>query len=142
MNYIINNCLKISAQYYLPLSHDALANYILKAIIKRIILTTDKFAKTIEDKEYWWNISIKTAVKISHSKHDLVIWDKANKLCSTVEFSCPADINITEKVNDKINVYGLLICNLQIMYQQYKFDKILIIVGALSYIPKCLTSYL
>ena len=32
--------------------------------------------------------------------------------------------------------------NLQIMYPQYKFIMSLIIVGALGYIPKCLTSYL
>ena len=63
-------------------------------------------------------------------------------MCSFVEFSCPADINITQKVNDKINVYGLLICNLQIMYLQYKFNMTPIIVEALGYIPKCLTSYL
>ena len=81
----------------------------------------------------------KTATKIPHKKPDLVIWDKENKMCSIVEFSCPADINITQKVNDKINVYGLLIRNLQIMYPKYKFNMIPIIVGALGYIPKCLT---
>ena len=63
-------------------------------------------------------------------------------MCSIVEFSCPADINITQKVNDKINVYGLLIRNLQIMYPQYKFNMIPIFFEALGYIPKCLTSYL
>ena len=101
-----------------------------------------EFIKKIGDKEYWWNISIKIATKIPHKKPDLVIWDKENKMCSIVEFSCPADINITQKVNDKINVYGLLIRNLQIMYPKYKFNMIPIIVGALGYIPKCLTSYL
>ena len=89
-----------------------------------------------------WNISIKTATKISHNKPDLGIWDKANKMCSIVEFSCPADINIMQKANNKISVYGLLICNFQIMYPQYKFNMISIIVAALGYIPKSLTSYL
>ena len=92
------------------------------------------FIKKIGDKEYWWNISIKTATKTPHIKPDLVIWDKANKLCSIVEFSCPTDINIMQKVNNKINVYGLLICNLQIMYPHYKFNMIPIIVRALGYI--------
>ena len=45
-----------------------------------------------------------------------------------------------QKVNDMINVYGLLIGN--IMYSQYKFNMIPIIVWALGYILKCLTSYL
>ena len=95
----------------------------------------------IRNQKYWWDISIKTT-KILHNKPDLVIWDKANKLCSIVEFSCPADVNIMLKVNEKINIYGLLIHNLQIMYPQYKFNMILITVGALGYIPKFLLLYL
>ena len=130
----------MSARYYLPLCHDALAKYIMKAIITKIHpneryrdLNEYEFVKKIEDKEYWSNIWIKTATKIPHNRPDLVIWNKANKLSSTVEFSCPADINITQKVNDKINFYGLLMRNLQIMYPQYKFNMIPIIVGALGY---------
>ena len=119
----------MSTRYYLPLGHDALAKYIL--ILKAIItknqpnerycgLNKCEFVKKVGDKEYCWNISIKTATKILHNKPDLVIWDKANKLCSIVEFSCPAYINITQTVNDKINVYELLIRNLQIMYPKCK----------------------
>ena len=81
-------------------------------------------------------MSIKTATKIPLNKSDLVVLVKANNLCSIVEFSCPADINITQKVNGKINVYGLLRRNLQVMYPQYKFNVIPVIVGALGYILK------
>ena len=117
----------MSTRYYIPLRLDTLAKYTLKAIItknhpnKRSSwrnLNEYEFIKKIGEKEHWWNISIKTATKIPHNKHDLVIWDKANKLCSVVESSCPAYINIMQKANGKINVYGLLICNLQIMYPQ------------------------
>ena len=139
----------MSTRYHLPLRHDALAKYILQAIITKNHLSERyrnlneyEYAKKNGDREYWWNISIKTATKTPHNKPDLVIWEKENKMCSIVEFSCPADINITQKVNDKINVYGLLIGNLQIMYPQYKFNMIQIIVGALGYILKGLTSYL
>ena len=68
-----------------------------------------EFVKKIGDKEHWSNIPIKTATKIPHNKPNLVIWDKANKLWSAVEFGCLADIKITQNVNDKISVYGLLI---------------------------------
>ena len=116
VNHIISSCPKMSTRYYLPLRHDALAKCILKAVItknhpnERYRDSNEyEFVKKIGDKEYWWNISIKTVTEIPHNKPDLVIWDKANNLCSIVEFSCPADINITQKVNDKINVYGFLI---------------------------------
>ena len=81
------------------------------------------------------------ASKIPQNKPDLVIWSKANELCSIVKFSCPADTKIMQKVN-KICVYGLLIHNLQTMYPQYKYNMIQIIVGALGFILKFLTSYL
>ena len=147
-NKITTSCLKMSTRYYCPLRHGALTKYILKSIIKNhpneryCDLNKYEFVKKIGDKEYCWNILIKTVTKIPHNKPDLVIWDKANKLYSIVELSCPADINITQKDDDNINVYGLLIRNLRIMYPQYKFNMIPIIVGALGYIPKCLTSYL
>ena len=69
----------MSTQYYLPLRHDALAKYILKAIIKNhpneryCDLNEYEFVKKTGDKEYWWNILIKTATKIPHNKPDLVI---------------------------------------------------------------------
>ena len=100
----------MSTRYYLPLYH-VLAKYILKAIIKKNHpneryrdLNEYEVVKKIGDTEYWWNISIKTANKIPHNKRDIVIWDKVNKLCSIVGFSCLAGINITWKVNEKINV--------------------------------------
>ena len=65
--------------------------------------------------EYWCNISIKTATKVPHNKPDIVIWDKLNKECSILEFSCPVDVNISNKVNEKNNRYGMLIRNMQIL---------------------------
>ena len=70
----------MSTRYYLPLRHDALAKYILKAFItmnhpheRYRDLNEYEFVKKIGDKEKWWNISITTATKISHNKPDLVI---------------------------------------------------------------------
>ena len=92
--------------------------------------------------EYWWDISIKTATKVPNNKPDIVIWDKLNKECSILEFSCPADVNISNNASEKNNVYGILMRNMQILYPDYKFDMISIIVGALGYILKCLKRYI
>ena len=40
-----------------------------------------------------------------------------------------------------MNTYGPLICNLQILYPQYRFEIISIVVGALAYVAKSLTTY-
>ena len=74
--------------------------------------------------------------KVSHNKPDLVIWNTKEKTCNIAEFSCPADINITKKEEEKLSVYVPLIQNLQIMHQNYRYKIIPIIVGALGSIPK------
>ena len=43
---------------------------------------------------------------------------------------------MSKKVEEKITTYGPLVRNLQIMYQEYKFKMLPIIVGALGTIPK------
>ena len=51
--------------------------------------------------EYWWNISIKTAIKIRHNKPDLIIWNHEKGVC--------------------------------IMYPNYKFEMIPVVIGCLGY---------
>ena len=97
-----------------------------------------EFIYTHDNLEYWWNLSIKTSTKVKHNKPDMIIWDNNNKSCKIVEFSCPADVNVVKKGTDKENIYGPLIRNMQLMYKDYKFTFIPIIVGALGTIPKCL----
>ena len=51
---------------------------------------------------------------------------------------CAADINISMKIAEKTGNYGPLIRNLQILYPQYRFMFIAIIVGAFGWVPKSL----
>ena len=72
---------------------------------------TDKFKHqqdpeyVYKDCEFWWNLFIKTATKLKHSKPDTVAWDRAEKICKITERSCPADVNITKKVLEKLKNY-------------------------------------
>ena len=68
--------------------------------------------------------------EIKKKKTDLVIWNKTEKMCTIMEFSCPADIDISKKIAEKTDNYGSLIRNLQIMYPHYRFMFVPIIVGA------------
>ena len=38
------------------------------------------------------------ATKVKHNKPDLGIWNKTEKISTTIEFSCPGDINISKKM--------------------------------------------
>ena len=59
------------------------------------------------------------------------------KICTIVEVSCPADVNISRKIDEKLNNYAPLVRNIQIM-----FVVVPIIIGVLGYVPKCLSKYL
>ena len=91
------------------------------------------FAGCEVNSEYWWNLSIKTAIKTKNNKPDLIIWNNEVKTCQVVEFSCPADISVSKKVSEKENIYDSLICSM--LHPDYKFEFISIIVGALGSIP-------
>ena len=85
---------------------------------------------------------IKTLTKIPHNKPDVVIWKQNEKLCSIIEFSCPADVNISSKIDEKMKTYASLLINLQSLCPEEKFEYMFIEVGALCYVPKYLTRYL
>ena len=160
INYIVAECSQKSARYYFPLRHDEVVKTVLNSYLKnfcpdkqitlssfcpdkQITLSSDpEFIYREHPREYWWNISIKSATKIPHNKTDLVIWNKESKLCSIIEFSCPLDTNIGRKVNGKLETYGPLVRNLQILYPDYKCEVAPIIIGAMGYVPKSLINYL
>ena len=59
--------------------------------------------------------------KSTANKSDIVIWDQEKKLCTIVEVCCPADVNISRKIDEKLNNHASPIRNMQMMYSDYKF---------------------
>ena len=149
IGHILAGCPQMSSRFYLPLRHDEVAKTFLYSHIKKyspdkkITLSNEsEYIYTEKHREYWWNVSLKTATKVPHNKPDLIIWNWKTKVCTIVEFSCPLDINAIKKVSEKLEVYAPLVRNLQIMYPGYKFEIAPIVVGAMGYVPKCLVTYL
>ena len=145
ITHVISSCSKMSSRYYLPLRHDVIAKTVYNEILrkenpdrKKLINNETEFITTVNDKELWWNVAVKTSSKVPHNRPDMIVWDMTKKLCYITEFSCPADINIVNKVSEKENIYGPLIRNMQMMYENYSFMFIPIIVGALGHVPKCI----
>ena len=131
------------------LRHDEVAKALLNSHLKKfypsknITLSSEPECIYKENsREYWWNVSVKTATKVPHNKPDLMIWDQDAKICNIIEFSCPLDININRKVNEKLENYGPLVRHLQIMHPEYKFQVATIFIGAMRHVPKCLINYL
>ena len=68
----------------------------------------------------------------------MTVWSMLNKLWYVIEFSWPADIKIVNKVLEKENINRPLIRNMQMMYENYSFMFIPIIVGTLGHVPNCI----
>ena len=75
-------------------------------------------------------------------KSNLVISNRDTKVYTNVECCYLLDINITEKINEKLEVYQSLVRNLQISHYCYKFKIVPIVVETMEYVPKCLVIYL
>ena len=137
------------AHYYLPMRHDMVAKNLYKEIIKKNHpeveapkeINEQEYIQKLGGNDYWWNLSINTAQKVQHNKPGLVIWNTKEKTCDIIEVSCPAEINITKKEEEKLSTYLPLIRNLQIMDPNYHYRIIPIIVGALGSILKLLHGY-
>ena len=52
------------------------------------------------------------------------------------------NVNISKKIDEKLNNYSLLVRNMQIMYSDHKFVVVPIIIGVIGYVPKCLSKYM
>ena len=148
ITHIISACPMMSSRYYLPLRHDPIAKIIFQEHVKNnsneklLFCNENEFIEKVGYFEYWWNVPIHTSTKLPHNKPDLLIWDKKSKTCTVIEISCPADINITRKINEKMERYAPLMRNLQMMYNDYKFEMVPIVIGAFGFIPKDLKTSL
>ena len=100
----------MSSQHYVPIRHDVISKYFYEAIRRKkdlkckIEYKGNEFIDKDCGTEYWWNVAIKTAVKVLHNRPDLVIWDIENKNGHIIEFSCPADVNVTKKAAEELMV--------------------------------------
>ena len=72
----------MSARYYFPLRHDEVAKTLLNSHLKKfypsknITLSSEpEYMYKENSREYWWNVSVKTATKVPHSRPDSMISD-------------------------------------------------------------------
>ena len=127
--------------------HDIVAKASYNTIIKNrnvkrsLLQEPDRVFKHTND-EFWWDIPNKTSRNIKHSTPDMIIWNYKDCHCTIIEFSCPTDTSIGKKIKEKIDNYVALIRTLQMMYENYDFKFIPIVIGAMGYVRKTLNRYL
>ena len=121
ITHVLSSCPNMSALYYLPLRYDTIAETIYTALRKKedsnakIYCNKSKFVCNEGRKEYWWNFAVKTAAKVKHNKPNITEWDTKQKTCNIIQVSFPADVNFMSRINEKENIDGPLIRNMQLM---------------------------
>ena len=117
IHHITSSCSQLSTRYYLPLQRKVITKCVYNKLLindgqnQKLLQEPDQIYNT-NDKEYWWDTPIMTATKIKQNKPDLAIWNKTEKICTFIEFSCPADINMSKKIAEKTVNYRALLRNL------------------------------
>ena len=75
----ISSCRRMSLYYYLPLRHDAIGKCVYEQHHKKLApgckveYPAEEFIHSEGKIEYWWYLSIKTAIKTKNNKPDLII---------------------------------------------------------------------
>ena len=116
IHHIPSSCPQLSSSYHLPLQLNVIAKSVCNKLLindgqnRKLLPELDQIYNTNE-KQHWWDIAIRSATKIKHNKPDLDIWNKTEKICTIIAFSCRANINISKKIAEKTDSYGPLIAH-------------------------------
>lgn len=110
MSHILSGCDILAKKEYLE-RHNGVAQYIHHAICNNLqIHTCSKWhthkppeVVTLKNVEILWDTPISTERPYVFNRPDIVVRDKQNKKCY---ISCPNDINVTQKEQEKITKYS------------------------------------
>ena len=70
------------------------------------------------------------------NKPDMILWYTDKKLCQIVEITVPLNTNLETAYKEKKLKYIPLISKMQCVYSEYRFQTVIITLGAMGAIPK------
>jgi len=91
--------------------------------------------------EIIWDMILATDRQVGANRPDLVIRDKANKKVYIIDVSCPSDVNVIAKENEKIAKYSGLRVELAKMWES-ECVVIPVIIGGLGCLSEKFTDYI
>jgi hypothetical protein len=90
----------------------------------------------------YWNFAFSTTQQIQANKPDIVLLDKEAKSMYVIEFSAPAETNITVKEEHKRTKYQDLLFELKRLYPENNIQLVVLIIGVLGGMKDTLLSEL
>ena len=91
--------------------------------------------------EILWYMIISTDRAVWANRPDIVIRDKENRKTYIIDISCPSDVNVVAKENEKITKYGALRVELRKMWD-CDCEVVPVVVGGLGAISQNFDTYL
>ena len=121
----------------LNVRHNHIARILYQEILKSDELTMKPPPVTKkEDMEIWRDEPVQTIGKVEKNKPDMILSYTDKKLCQIVEITVPLDNNVRTAYKEKELEYIPLISNMQRVYSEYRFQTVIITLGAMEAIPE------
>ena len=138
MSHILSGCDNLAKKEYLD-RHNGVAQYVHHSICNNFGVQTNAKWHThkpqevlvLKNVEIIWDTPLSTDRPYVFNRPDIVVRDKANKKCFIIDISCPNDINVAQKEQEKISKYSGLRIELGRMWD-CECMVIPIVVGSLG----------
>ena len=146
--HLLAGCDVLAKKEYLD-RHNNVARYIHHCICNAYNFHTEKKwhlhspPEVIMDKkvEIIWDMILTTDRAVGSNRPDIIIRDKTERKTFIIDVSCPSDVNVTSKENEKLTKYSGLRVELAKMWN-CECVVIPIVIGGLGAISDKFTQYL
>ncbi|XP_045466652.1 uncharacterized protein LOC123675347 [Harmonia axyridis] len=137
IQHITSSCPILASREYLE-RHNSMARIYHQKIALNLGLLRDETPnhlyapKTLmENARYklYWDSALVTDRSVMHNRPDITLFDNQRKTCMLLEFTIPADDNITRAYTEKITKYGDLAFQLKEMYDLKKISILPLIIS-------------
>ena len=146
--HILAGCDTLAKKEYLE-RHNNVAKYIHHSICKSYNFQTErkwhlhKPKEVIMDRrvEILWDMTLTTDRDVGANRPDIVIKDKLEKKTYIIDVSCPSDVNVSKKENEKLSKYSGLRVELGKLWN-CECEVVPIIIGGLGTVSGKFVDYL
>ena len=148
--HLISECKNLAQKQYKQWRHDKIAQVIHWQLCKDYNLEhAEKWYDhrpqvTVENDKVkiLWDMKIQTDKVLEHSRPDIVVLEKDQRICKIIDVACPFDTRIIEKEREKVDRYQDLKWELKRIWQCNDVQVVPIIIGALGTVSKSLKKWL
>ena len=139
MYHLVFACLVLAPTLYLNIRHNQLALIKYQETTGNDKMEMKPPSVTNKDQmEIWWDEHIRTITKIERNRSDITIWHSEKRLCQIVEITVPLNTSLKKAYKNKQEKYIPFLTNMQPVHRRYKYETVIITMGAMGAVPKSL----